>query len=453
MLHFMRNLNRDPDPVENAGGGSEEESPSIGNAISNELENPTNDDGTPILKMGDEGYVLKEGDEGYVSPLKPGDEGYVAPEDEKPEIDIEGYKGKNRRGEGYVGEKRRQVDKDAENPSHEMSFEMEEGKGKHKLTLQDLKETAAFLHNNRNSLAASLKIREMATKNPAFGKLINSIIEKSHDGAEGAYNEEFVNKITTSLDAKADKVEDKIDETDEDIKFAEDLLNSDAIDPDSVQAQVLKNNIKVMKANKAQLTKTSAKIDELISKVGGVEKSHKTFLTDTEKAAETKEIDRVSGMFDKEFNILTDPKREKGYTFPDEEAQKDFEKKVRDVVSSESGKTDTTIKTDEDFVKLIRNTSEAVYKRIQSIRETYVNDYIKSKGGKVPGEGDAPKDTAVTVDDMKAQLAQMEKDGKKDSPEAVKLKAAIEVKEAEENDPTKGKTIGETIADAVFADA
>lgn len=445
MFRIMRFLNRDPDTVENAGGAAaeQEEDPSIGNAISNELETPTNEDGSAILKLGDEGYVLKEGDEGY-----------VAPEAEKPEIDTEAYKGKSRRSIGYEGEKRRQADKDAENPSYEMDFEMEEGKGKHKHTLKELKEVASFLHSNRHSLNASLKIREMATKNPAFGKLLNSFIEKSHDGEGGAYNEEFVNRMTTALDAKADKVEDKLDETDLDIKAAEDLLNSDDIDPDSVQAQVLKNNIKVMKANKSQLNIALKKIDEVSKNVGTITDTHKTFVKDQAQEVEDKEMERVSSMFDKEFNVLTDPKREKGYKFPDEEAQKDFEAKVRNVVSSESGKKDTTIKNDEDFIKLIRNTSDAVYKRIQSIRETYVNEYIKSKGGKVPKkEGDAPEDTAVTVDDMKAQLAQMEKDGKVGSPEAVKLKAAIETKEAEEEDMFGQGAIGRAVANAVYGDS
>lgn len=364
---------------------------------------------------------------------------------ETPEIDVEGYKGSNRRAKGYEGDKRRESDKVIEDPEHELDFELEEGKGKHKLKLSELRETAKFLHSNKRSIGSTMKIREMATKNPDFGKLINSVIDRSF-GKDEVYNGEFVSKTLASLDAKAEKIDDKIDETDDDIKQAEDLLNSDDIDPDSVQSQVLKNNIAAMKSTKAQLTKALKKIDDVSAKFGDVEKSHQTFITDQGKAEEDKETDRVSNIFTKEFKVITDKSRENAYKFIDDEDRQDFERKVRNIVASESGKKDSTIKTDEDFVKLIKSASESIYKRISGIRESYVNDYIRSKGGKV---GDAPKDTAVSEENMKEQLAALEKDGKKDSPEAQKLRAAIK---AAEDDPLGGKTIGETIADAMFAE-
>ena len=443
MFYFMKNLNRDPDPAAEAGGAGSEaaaEDLSVGESIANELENQANEGGSETLKPGDEGYVAPE--------LKPGDEGYVAPEDL---IDVEGYKGANRRAKGYEGEKRRGADKAAEDPEHEMDFEIEAGKGNHKFKLSELKETAKFLHENKNSLAASLKIRELATKHPEFGKMINAAIEKSF-GENETYNGEFVTKTLASLDAKADAVEDKIEDKDEEIEKAEALLNSDDIDPDSVQAQVLKSNIAAMKSTRAQLKQALSKIDEVSKKFGAVEESHKTFISGQEKADEDKEVNRISGIFTKEFDVLTDSKRDNGYKFIDDEDRQDFENKVRNIVASEAGKKDTTIKNDDDFVNLIKNTSNAVYDRISKIREGYVNDYIRSKGGKVSSEGDAPKDTAVSVENMEKQLAALEQEGKKDSPDAVQLRKAIEAEKAKLDDPLGGKTIGETIADAVYAD-
>jgi len=363
-------------------------------------------------------------------------------------VDVEGYKGANRRAKGYEGDKRRQLDKDAEDPLHEMDFELVEGEGKKKFKLSELRDTAKYLHDNRNTLAASLKIRELATKSPDFAKLMNSVIKGSFNEKEEV-NPEFITKTQAALDAKADAVEEKIDDTDEDIKAAEELLDSDEIDPDSVQAQVLKKNIAAMKASKNQLTKALAKIDDISSKFEKVEKSQQTFMSDQENADANKEIDRISGLFNKEFNSIVDPKKEGGFKFVDDEERNDYEAKVRDVVSKGS----EGIKNDEEFVKLVKASSQAVYDRLKQVRENAVNDYIRSKGGKITKDGDAPKDTAVSVENMEKQLAALEKDGKKDSPEAVTLRKAIEAQKALDEDPLQGKSIGETIADAMFADA
>lgn len=410
------------------GNPSPEDEPTIGEAIVKEIENQEAGGGE---KSDEEKAAEAEAAKAAA---------------ENPEIDIEGYKGANRRAKGYEGDKKRESDKVIEDPEHELDFEFEEGKGNHKLKLSELKDTAKFLHQNRRSLGSSLKIRDMATKNPEFGKLLNNVIEKSF-GKDEVYNGEFVSKTLASLDAKAEKIDEKIDEQDDDIKKAEELLNSDDIDPDSVQAQVLKSNIAAMKSTKAQLTKALKKIDDVSAKFGDVEKSHQTFIADQGKAEEDKEVSRISDIFTKEFKVITDKGRENAYKFVDDEDRQDFEAKVRNIVSRESGKKDSTVKTDEDFVKLIKSASESVYKRISGIREGHVNDYIRSKGGKP--KGDAPKDTIVSLDDMKKQLAALEKDGKKDSPEAKKLKAAIEA----DDDPLGGKTIGETIADAMFAES
>ncbi len=366
-------------------------------------------------------------------------------DEEKEEIDIEGYKGSNRRAKGYEGDKRREADKVIEDPEHELDYEFEEGKGKHKLKLSELKDAAKFLHQNKKSLGSSFKIREMATKNPEFGKLLNGVINRSFNGKDEVYNNEFVSKTLASLDAKAEKIDDELDETDSDIKQAEDLLNSEDIDPDSVQAQVLKSNIAAMKSTKAQLTKALKKIDDVSAKFGSVEESHKTFIDSQGKAEEDKEVTRVSGIFNKEFDAITDKGRKKAYKFVNDAQLQRFENEVRDIVANGS-KTGSGVKTDEDFVKLIKSASEAAYKEIVDLRESAVNDYIRKKGDKP--QGDALKDTTVSEENMKEQLAALEKDGKKDSPEAQKLRAAIK---AAEDDPLGGKTMGEVVAEAMLA--
>ena len=392
------------------------------------------------------------GEEGAAADDKKAEEKPAA--EEEGMIEVNGEKMKDRRSKGYDGERRRAADKAAENPEFDVDFEVEvkDGEPRKKLSLTELKEAAKFLNQNKQSIGASLKIREMATKNPEFGKLLNSIISKSHNES-GEFNADFVKNTLESLDKKATAVEDKIEDTDADIKAAEDLLNSDDIDPDSVQAQVLKSNIKAMKATKAQLTQALAKIENVEKKFGEVEKSQQTFVSEQGKAEEKKEVERVSGIFDKEFNAIMDPKRDKAFQFVDDEERKHFETSVRNVVAKEAGKKDSGIKTDEDFVKAIRQAGDAVYKRLQTIREAAVNDYIRKKGLPAPAKGDDSKDTAVSVDRMKEQLASLEKDGKKDSPEAEKLRKAIAEEQAKIDDPTGGKSIGELLADAMYAEA
>lgn len=452
MITFLRLLNRDPDPAENqAGGGAEETAPE--ESIAGAIDDAIDDEGN--LKEPEGGEEEEESGAGKKGEgeEEAGKDKEKAASGEEGLIEVDGKKIKDRRSRGYEGEKRRAADKAADDPEFDVDFDVEDNEGnkRTKLTLSELKEAAKFLQSNKKSIGASLKIREMATNNPEFGKLLNGIISKAHN-ENGEYNADFVSKTLSSLEAKADAVEDKIEDTDEDIKAAEDLLNSDEIDPDSVQAQVLKSNIKAMKATKAQLNKALSKIEEVSGKFEKVEQSHTTFLTDQQKAEETKEVERVSGIFNKEFSTITDPQRENAMKFVDEDDRKEFENKVRNIVAAESGKENTTIKTDADFVKLIRQASDTVYKRITSIRESAVNDYLRSKGQGPAKKGDDPKDTAVSVDDMKKQLAALEKDGKKDSPEAEKLKKAIKDEEAKQDDPLGGKTIGETIADAMYAD-
>src|SRR3990167_1026730 len=361
------------------------------------------------------------------------------------QIEVEGYKGSERRATGYQGEKRRALDKAAENPEYEMDFELEAGKGKHKFKLSDLKETASWIHANRDTIQGQLKLRDLATKHPEFGKLINGVITKSFN-EKGELNSDFVIQRLKSLDEKAAAIEENIEDKDDEISKSEELLKSGEIDPDSVQAQVLKSNIAAMKAQRANLNKALAKIDEVTKKFGEVEKGQKDFLTKHENEVNSVEVKRLSGLFSKTFGALTDPNKKDGYKFIDETEAKDFEKQVRDMVSSGSKE----VKDDEAFVKLIESSGKAVWERTSKLREAAVNDYLRSKG-KLPAKGE-DKSADAEISEMQKQLSALEKDGKEDTHEAEKLRAAIKAKKEFNDDPLKGKSIGESIAEAMFAE-
>jgi hypothetical protein len=362
----------------------------------------------------------------------------------KSQVETEGYKGAERRAAGYQGEKRRAADKVSEDPEYEMDFELEPGKGKHKFKLSDLKQTASWVHANKETIQGQLKLRELATKHPEFGKLINEVITKSFN-EKGELNSEFVIQRLKSLDAKSEAIEEDIEDKDDEIKKAEELLKSDEIDPDSVQAKVLRSNIAAMKAQKANLNKALDKITEISKRFETVEKGQKDFLTKHEEEVGAVEVKRLSGVFNKTFGAMTDPNKQDGFKFIDEDEAKDFEKRVREMVSS--GAAD--IKDDEGFVKLIQDSVKAVWERTSKLRESAVNDYLRSKGKFSAKQEDKSADAEII--EMQKQLSALEKDGKEDTHEAERLRAAIKAKKEFNEDPLKGKTIGESIAEAMFA--
>ena len=112
------------------------------------------------------------------------------------------------RRKGYEGEKRRAADKTIEDPEHEVDFELEAGKGKAKIKLSELKDTAKWIHENRGTLQSMLKHRQMAAKYPEFGKVMDAVINKSFDGDK--FNGEFVNKTLATLEGKAEKLKKKL---------------------------------------------------------------------------------------------------------------------------------------------------------------------------------------------------------------------------------------------------
>ena len=318
---------------------------------------------------------------------------------------------KTERRKSYEGEKRRASDKVDTDPETELDFEFEAGKGKAKMKLSELRDTAKWIHDNKGTLSSMLKHREMVTKYPEFGKVMNAVIEKSFTGNE--LNKDFVTKTLASLEGKAERIEEKLEDKDELIDEMQTQL--DDLDPDSPQAKILKKSIVYQKGLKAELRKQMSegqkRIDALEAKLNGVEKKHTEFLSEQDKAEHAVEVKRISEIFKTEFGALIDKEKKDGYKFIDDDEKKEFDSAVRQAVANGS----KDIKGDAEFVKLIQSTAKAVYDKMSKRRETWVNDYLKKKG-QIPKE-------------------------KEKEP----------AKKPEEDDPLKGKSIGQAIADEMFS--
>ena len=361
----MFKINRDPDPVEDQEGAS--------------LEDAVN------YNLGAE----EKTDEEKAAETKAAEEKAAA--EATPEVDIEGYKGKDRRGKAYEGDKRRKGEDD---PDVDVGFEHEEGKGT-KLKLSEVKNSLKWLFDNSKTIAGSMKIREQALANPAFHKLMSTLIEKSF-GEDNKFNAEFATKAQTALEAKEEKIEETIEDKDEEIEKAEALLKSEDIDPDSIQAQVLKGNIAAMKNQRMQLKDALGKIEDISKKLAGIEDGQSQAKSQQEKDTKAGEDQRISGVFAKEIASLTDKDKQDGYKFSDEDESKEFEALVRKSVADNA----KGIKTDDDFLKVIRASAKEVSDKLAQRREKIVNDYIKSKGGKITPEKKKEKEQEESNEDM-----------------------------------------------------
>ena len=319
---------------------------------------------------------------------------------------------KTERRKAYEGEKRRASDKVDPDPETELDFEFEAGKGKAKLKLSELKDTAKWIHQNKGTLASMMKHREMVTKYPEFGKIMETVMEKSFNGGE--LNKEFVSKTLAALEGKQEKIEGKIEDKDDLIEEMQRQLED--LDPESPQAKILNKSIIYQKGLKAelrnQMSESKKRIDAMEAKLNGVEKKHTDFLSEQDKAEQTVEVKRLSEIYSKEVGTLTDKEKKDGYKFIDEDEQKEFDSAVRNSIASNS----KDIKSDADFVKLIQSTAKAVYDKMSKRRETWVNDYLKKKGQLPKKDEEKPK-------------------------------------KEEEKDPLEGKTMGQLIADHMFSES
>jgi hypothetical protein len=129
-------------------------------------------------------------------------------------------------------------------------------------------------------------------------------------------------------------------------------------------------------------------------------------LSEQGKAEQNVEVKRLSELYKKEIGALTEKN-----TFMDEDERREFDAAVRNGVAVNS----KDVKDDTGFVKLIQATAKAVYDKMSKRRESIVNDYLKKKGQPPKKEDEPPK------------------------------------KKTEDEDPLKGKTMGEAIADEMFS--
>lgn len=313
------------------------------------------------------------------------------------------------RRKAYEGEKRRASDKTIEDPEHEMDFELESGKGKHKLKTSQLKSMASEIFKNKNAYNYGLAMLDAGTKHPEFKTMIDKIVSMSFKDLKD-FQPENVTKILSALEGKTEKIEEKIEDKDQLIADMEAQL--DDLDADSPQAVILRKSIAYQKNLKAQFQKQlgegQKRIDALEAKLNGLEKTHKDFLSEQEKADSTVEVKRLSGIFEKEIGALTSAEKKDGYKFTDDDERKEFDTAVRNSVAANSA----NIKSEEDFVKLIQSSSKAVYDKMAMRREAIVNDYLKKKGQVPKKEEEPPKE------------------------------------KEKEKDPNEGKTLGEIMAES-----
>ena len=275
-------------------------------------------------------------------------------------------------------------DKDVkeEDPEFDVGFEEEAGKGNAKYKLSELRQQAKWLHENKEILRGSLKIREEAQKNPTFGKALQTLINKAYN-QDGTFNGAEVDGILAKLEAQEAKVENKIeDKTDEIADMENDLQELDA---DSPHAKILQKNILAAKKIRQELSQALEQNKKFQERLDGLEKFQGNITKEKETAVVNDQVKRLSDLYGKEIGALTDATKSDGYKFVDDNDKADFDRAVRDGVAAKS----QSIKSDEDFIKTVKETAKAVYDTMTKRREAWINDYLRKKGA-LPKEG-APK--------------------------------------------------------------
>lgn len=270
----------------------------------------------------------------------------------------------------------------AEDPEIEMEYEEEAGKGKAKVKTSEVRQTMKWLRENKDILGGAMKMHEEATKNPGFGNLLKTIIKNCYD-EKGTFNKTYAEGTLKKLEAKEAVIEQKIDDTDDDIKDMEtDLAELDAESP---QAKILKRNIAALKTGRGQLREALKQNKTLQDRLDGLDKFKNDLTTEKETTAKTEVVKRISDIFDKEIGAMTAADKKDGYKFIDDDERADFDRAVRDGVAGTQG-----ITTDDQFVKVTREVAKAVYDKMSKRREGWVNDYLRKKG-QLPKDGTAVK--------------------------------------------------------------
>lgn len=269
-----------------------------------------------------------------------------------------------------------------DDPEFDVGYEEETGKGNAKYKLSQLRQQAKWLHENKQVIAATFKIREEAQKNPTFGKAMQTLISKAYN-EKGEFNGAAVDGILAQLEAKQEKVEEKIEEKADEIADMEKDLQE--LDEDSPHAKILQKNINAARSMKKQLGEALNQNKAIQERLDKLDKGFSGIEQEKQQAVTSEKVKQLSSLYEKEIGALSDPAKSDGYKFVDETEKSDFDRAVRDAVAAKS----EAIKTDEDFVKTVKEAAKSIYDRMNKRREAYVNDYIRKKNG--PTKKEEPK--------------------------------------------------------------
>lgn len=275
-------------------------------------------------------------------------------------------------------------------PEDDQDFDLgyeEDGK---KVTMKasEVKANLKWMKENSQTIGGAMKVRELAFKNPEFGKLLNSVIEKSV-GENDSINNEYVTNSLKALEAKVENVENVIEDKDEDIEEAETILEE--LDPDSSQAMIMKKNIKIMKTQKAQLKEFKSSLDAVTVKLEGIDKKAADQTKSVEDAKHNESVAAHKKTFDNEYEVQT-----KEVKFIDDSEKQRFQNEVKKLVAGQSAK----IANDEDFKKVIGESVKTVTKNLEEYHQAIKNDYLRKKG-KLPK--DEPKIKEIVPDELLTQ--------------------------------------------------
>lgn len=283
------------------------------------------------------------------------------------------------------GEEDRRKSPYAPKDEDELDLDWKDDKGEsRKFKLSEIKAQAKWLKENSSFIASADELRKQLNQNPDLNRAYQALIAKSFEG--GKYNAEGVSKVLAALEGKAEKTQDKIEDATDDIKEMETLLNE--LDSDSPQAKILKTNIASLKATRTQLKAALGTIEELKNRTGEHDKFRTGFEEKQKQEKADVEAKQAGELFDTTFGALTASQ----YKFDDTDDTKEFEDLVRDQVATlaQKGK----INNDQEFAKSIQDSAKAAFERISKRNERIVNKYLKVKG-KLPPEKEVIKEEKI----------------------------------------------------------
>lgn len=283
----------------------------------------------------------------------------------------------------------------------ELGYE-EEKEGKKvpaKYSIKHIKEQAKWLNDNKNLIRAAVGMNKEFTANPELSKAFTAFWAKSY-GPDGKVNVEYVQKLNTMLEGKAEVIADKIDDKTDDIKDMEELLKE--LDPDSPQAKIMKSNINGLKATRAQLAEALKGNKSMQEKLDGLDKFKGNFEETQKKQASEAEEKRASELFATEFSSLTSKERKDGFHIDDADDAKELERMVRDQVANlanPSQEGGSKITSDEQFTQAIQISAKAAFETISKRNERIVSQYLlKKQPPKPEGKGVSRETTPAKRD-------------------------------------------------------